>query len=49
MAVIILKDLSVKVLGLAFDVHNHIGVGLLESANEETMVWELVFFQNRRF
>ena len=41
MADIILKDLSVKVLGLAFEVHNTIGPGLLESAYEEGMVWEL--------
>jgi GxxExxY protein len=41
MADIILKDLSVKVLGLAFEVHNQIGCGLLESAYEEGMVWEL--------
>ena len=29
MADIILKDLSVKVLGLAFEVHNQLGVGLV--------------------
>ena len=41
MADIILKDLSVKVLGLAFEVYNTIGPGLVESAYEEGMVWEL--------
>ncbi|MBN1411644.1 MAG: GxxExxY protein [Spirochaetales bacterium] len=28
---VILKELSYKVIGIAFDVHNHLGPGLLES------------------
>jgi len=34
---IIHKELSDKVLSLAFNVHNEIGPGLLESAYEEGM------------
>ena len=38
---IIFQELSEKVIGLAFTVHNILGPGLLESAYEEGMCWEL--------
>jgi GxxExxY protein len=41
MADIIHKELGYKVMELAFAVHRELGPGLLESAYEEGMVWEL--------
>ncbi|RPJ06572.1 MAG: GxxExxY protein [Spirochaetaceae bacterium] len=38
---IIHKALSDQLIGLAYTVHNILGPGLLESAYEEGMVWEL--------
>jgi GxxExxY protein len=38
---IIQKELSDRVIGLALTVHRTLGPGLLESAYEEAMVWEL--------
>jgi len=35
------KELSDKIIGLAFAVHRTLGPGLLESAYEEGMCWEL--------
>ncbi|MEW6251849.1 MAG: GxxExxY protein [Planctomycetota bacterium] len=33
--------LSGKVIGLAIEVHRHLGPGLLESADEQCLCWEL--------
>jgi GxxExxY protein len=41
MNTIIHKELSDRIIGLAFTVHRTLGPGLLESAYEEAMVWEL--------
>jgi GxxExxY protein len=38
---IIHKELSDTIIGLAISVHRELGPGLLESAYEEGMVWEL--------
>jgi GxxExxY protein len=38
---IIHKELSDRIIGLAFTVHRTLGPGLLESAYEEAMCWEL--------
>ena len=38
---IIFKELSIEVIGMAFKVHQELGPGLLESAYEEGMCWEL--------
>jgi GxxExxY protein len=38
---IIQKELSDCIIGLAFTVHYTLGPGLLESAYEEAMCWEL--------
>ena len=40
------SDLSERVIGLAIEVHRHLGPGLLESAYEECLCFELkrVFF-----
>ena len=35
------RDLSERVIGLAIDVHRHLGPGLLESAYEECLAFEL--------
>jgi GxxExxY protein len=35
-------DLTERVIGLAIDVHRHLGPGLLESAYEECLCFELV-------
>jgi GxxExxY protein len=35
------SDLSGQVIGLAIDVHRHLGPGLLESAYEECLCFEL--------
>ena len=35
------SDLSERVIGLAIDVHRHLGPGLLESAYEECLCFEL--------
>ena len=41
MNTIIFKELSDRIIGLAFTVHRTLGPGLLESAYEEAMCWEL--------
>jgi len=38
---IIQKELSDRIIGLSFSVHRTLGPGLLESAYEEAMCWEL--------
>jgi GxxExxY protein len=38
---IIYKELSDRIIGLALNVHHTLGPGLLESAYEEAMCWEL--------
>jgi len=38
---IIHRELGYKIMNLAFEVHKNLGPGLLESAYEEAMVWEL--------
>ena len=35
------NDLSYKIIGLAIEVHRHLGPGLLESAYERALVYEL--------
>ncbi len=35
------RDLTERVIGLAIDVHRHLGPGLLESAYEECLCFEL--------
>jgi GxxExxY protein len=35
------RDLTERVIGLAIDVHRHLGPGLLESAYEECLAFEL--------
>jgi len=42
MSHIIHEELSNKLLGMAFTVHNHLGPGLLESAYEEAFCVELM-------
>jgi GxxExxY protein len=41
MALSYASDLSERVIGLAIDVHRHLGPGLLESAYEECLCFEL--------
>ncbi|RPJ09542.1 MAG: GxxExxY protein [Spirochaetaceae bacterium] len=41
MNTIIHRELSDQLIGLSYTVHNILGPGLLESAYEEGMVWEL--------
>lgn len=36
-----LNDLSYKIIGCAIEVHRHLGPGLLESAYEECLFYEL--------
>jgi GxxExxY protein len=38
---IIHRELSDRIISLVFAVHNELGMGLLESAYEEAMCWEL--------
>ncbi|RPJ06981.1 MAG: GxxExxY protein [Spirochaetaceae bacterium] len=38
---IIHKELGYKIMNLVFQVHQNLGPGLLESAYEEAMAWEL--------
>jgi GxxExxY protein len=35
------KDLTAEIIGAAIEVHRHLGPGLLESAYEECLDWEL--------